>query len=145
MYNETTPFIVSICNKKRVHEIFLKSKLQKMQLKISTSILAFRNYFLTCSALQTLIPPNLCLLLRLSQILNIFNVFFSTSRNRLNTVVIKNMYKSPMHTTWVLALFSSAVQQRYTQHHSITDKNSSFESRCYLILEVHNTLVRDPT
>ena len=64
------PFIVFICNKKRAHEIFLKSKLQIMQLKISTSILGFKNYFLTYPALQTLVPPNLCLLLCLSQILN---------------------------------------------------------------------------
>ena len=46
---------------------FLKSKLQIMKLKTSTSILGFKNYFLTYSALQTLVPPNLCLLLRLSR------------------------------------------------------------------------------
>ena len=38
MYYEATPFIVFICNKKRVHEIFLKSKLQIMYLKTSISI-----------------------------------------------------------------------------------------------------------
>ena len=81
MYHETTPFIVFICNKKRIHEIFLKSKL-----KTSTLILIFKNYFLTSSALKTLVPPNLCLLLHLSQILNIFNVSFSSSLNRLNTL-----------------------------------------------------------
>ena len=86
MYDETTPFIVFICNKKREHEIFLKSNLQIIQLKISTSILGFKNSFLTYSALQTLVPPNLCLLLRLSQILNIFNVSFSISLNRLSTL-----------------------------------------------------------
>ena len=80
--------------------MFLKSKLQKMQLKISTSILGFKNYFLTYSALQTLIPQNLCLLLGLSQILNIFNVLFSSSQNRLNTVLIKHLYESAMHRTW---------------------------------------------
>ena len=57
-----------------------------MKLKNSTSVLGFKNYFLTYSALQTLVPPNLCLLLRLSQILNIFNVSFSSSLNRLNTL-----------------------------------------------------------
>ena len=72
--------------KKRVHEIFLKSNFQTMELKISTSILGFRNYFLTYSALQTLVPPNLCLLLCLSQILNIFNVSFSSSLKILNTL-----------------------------------------------------------
>ena len=57
-----------------------------MKLKTSTSILGFKNYFLTYSALQTLVPPNLCLHLRLSQILSIFNVSFSSSLNRLNTL-----------------------------------------------------------
>ena len=33
MYQETTPFINFICNKKRVHEIFLKSKLQIIKMK----------------------------------------------------------------------------------------------------------------
>ena len=49
-----------------------------------TSLLGFKNYFLTYSALQILVPPNLCLILRLSQIPNIFNVSFSSSLNRLN-------------------------------------------------------------
>ena len=83
MYEETTPLIIFICNKNRVHDVFLKSNLQIMLL---TSILGFKNYFLTYSAFQTLVPPNLCLLLRLSQILNIFNVSFSSSLNRLNTL-----------------------------------------------------------
>ena len=90
MYHETAPFIVFICNKKRAHEIFLKSKLQIMEfrhwLKTSISILGFTKYFLTPLALQTLVPPNLCLLLRLSRILNIFNVSFSSSLNRLNAL-----------------------------------------------------------
>ena len=45
MYNETTPFIVFICNKKTAHEIFLKSKLQIIWLKTSISILGFAKYF----------------------------------------------------------------------------------------------------
>ena len=57
-----------------------------MKLKTSTSILGFKSYFLTYSAWQTLAPPNLCLLLRLSRILNFFNVSFSSSLNRLNTL-----------------------------------------------------------
>ena len=130
MYDETTPFIVFICNEKRVHEIFLKSKLQIMQLKTSISILGFKNYFLTSSALQTLVPPNLCVLSCLSRILNIFNVSFFDSLNRLSTVsLIKNFYKLAMQRTLVLALFSKAVQQRQTLHHRITDISSSFESR----------------
>ena len=38
------------------------------------------------SALQTLFPPNLCLLLHLSRILNISNVSFSSGLNRLNAL-----------------------------------------------------------
>ena len=88
----TTPFIVFICSKKRVHEISLKSKLQIMQLKILASLLGFKNYFLTSSALQTLFPPNLCLLVCPSQILNIFNVSFSSSLNRLNTLSLYQIF-----------------------------------------------------
>ena len=57
-----------------------------MYLKTSTSILAFTKDFLTSSALQILVPPNLCLLLCLSQILNIFNVSFSSNLNKLNAL-----------------------------------------------------------
>ena len=53
---------------------------------MSTLILGFKNHFFTYSPLQTLVPSNLCLLLRLSQILNIFNISFSSSLNRLNTL-----------------------------------------------------------
>ena len=83
MYQETTLFIAVICNKKRPHEI---SKLQIMYQKTSISILGFTKYFLTSSALQTSVPPNLCLLLCLSRILNIFNVSFSSSLIRLNAL-----------------------------------------------------------
>ena len=71
---------------KRVHDMFLKSKLQIMYLKTSISVLGFTKYFLTSSALQTLVPPNLCRLLRLSRILNIFNVSFSSSLKRSNAL-----------------------------------------------------------
>ena len=57
-----------------------------MLLKISISILGFTKYFLTSSASQTLVPPNLCRFLRLSQILNILNVSFSNSLNRINAL-----------------------------------------------------------
>ena len=81
-----------------------------MSLKILTSILGSRNYFLTYPALQTLVPPKLCLHLRLSQILNIFNVLFSSSLNRLNTLSpYEKFVQMAMHRTWVLALFSKAV------------------------------------
>ena len=53
MYHETTLCKVFTCNKKRTHEIFLKSKLELMQLKTSISILAFTKCFL-CK------PPQLC-------------------------------------------------------------------------------------
>ena len=66
MYHETTPFTVFVCNKKRAHEIFLKSKLQIMQLKTSISSLEFAKYFLTSSALQALAPRSLLLLFCLS-------------------------------------------------------------------------------
>ena len=93
-FNEMTPFFVFICNKERerVHEIFLKPKLKSKimqfthQLKTSFSILEFTKYFLTSSALQTLVPPDSYLLLRLSRILNISSVSFSSSLNRLNTL-----------------------------------------------------------
>ena len=86
MYHETTPSIVFICNKKKEHEMFLKSKLQIMYLKTLIFVLGYAKYFLTSSALLTLVPPNLCLLLRLSRILNIFNVSFSSSLNRLDAL-----------------------------------------------------------
>ena len=58
-----------------------------MNLKNWTSILGFKNHFLTYSALQTLVTPSLSLLFGLSQILNIFNDSFSSiSLNRLNTL-----------------------------------------------------------
>ena len=65
MYHDMTPFIVSIY-KKRGHEVFFESKLQIMELKTSVSILGFTKYFLTFSALQTLVRTNLYLLLHLS-------------------------------------------------------------------------------
>ena len=52
----------------------------------STSILEFKNYILFYSALQTLVPPNLCLLLRLSRILDIINISISSSLNGSNTL-----------------------------------------------------------
>ena len=54
-----------------------------MWLETSISILGFIKYFLT-SVFQTLVPPNLCLLLCPSRMLNIFYVFFSSNLNRLN-------------------------------------------------------------
>ena len=68
----------SICSKEHLRttaSVYLKSKL---------SILRFTKYFLTSSAVQTLVLPNLYLLLRLSCLLNISNVSYSNSLNRLN-------------------------------------------------------------
>ena len=45
------------------------------------------NIFLTSSALQTLVLPNLCLFLRCPCLLNISNVSFSSSLNRLNALI----------------------------------------------------------
>ena len=73
MYHEYNVFI---CDKKRVHEIFLEPKLQVMYI---ASLSRFKNYFLIYAALQTLGPPDL----RPSQILNTFNVWFSSDLNRL--------------------------------------------------------------
>ena len=57
-----------------------------MKLKTSISILGFIKYFLPSSALQALVPPNPCLFLHLSRILNFFNVSFSSSINRLTAL-----------------------------------------------------------
>ena len=57
-----------------------------MYLKTSILILGFTKYFLTSSALQILVPPNLCLFLRLSRVLNIFDISFSSSLNKLNAL-----------------------------------------------------------
>ena len=66
MYHETIQFIFFICNKKIIHEEVFKFKLQIMQLKTSITILELKKYFLRSSALQTLVPPNSYLFLRLS-------------------------------------------------------------------------------
>ena len=50
MYHEMTPYIVFIRNKERVHDIFLKSRLQIKYLKTSISILGFTEYCFTSSA-----------------------------------------------------------------------------------------------
>ena len=57
-----------------------------MYLKTSILILGFTKYFLTSSALQILVPPNLCLFLRLPRVLNIFDISFSSSLNKLNAL-----------------------------------------------------------
>ena len=86
-------------------------------MKTSISILEFTKYFLTSSALQNLVSPNLCVLLRLSRILNIFNVSFSSSLNTLNALspYQKLVYKSAMHRTWVMALL---VEINTAPHHN---------------------------
>ena len=131
MCHETAPFTVFICNKKIINKIFLKSKLQIMKLKISALMLGFKNYFLTYSALQTLVSPNLllhfqCFVLQQPKQIKHFKFLSKICTNRQCTEPGFWLYSAKLCSTL---------------HHSITDKSSSFESRCYLILEVHNTLI----
>ena len=72
------------------------------------SILGFTKYFLTSSALQVLVPPNLYLLLRLCYLLNISNVSYSNSLNRSNGLSLYQKIE-PMDNVWAQALFSKAV------------------------------------
>ena len=129
MYNETTSFIVFTCNKKRAHEIFLKSKLQIIQLKTSISILGFEKYFLDLK-LCKLQFHQICLLLRLSRTLNIFNVSFSSSLNRLNAL---SPHQKFIQIGNAQNLGSGFIQQccvvEINTAPSITDKSFSFESR----------------
>ena len=71
-------------------------------------ILEFIRYFLTSSTLQTLVPPDLYLLLRLSRLLNISNVLHSNSLNRLNALSPDQKFL-PLDNVWVQDLFSKAV------------------------------------
>ena len=61
--------------------VYLKSKLQIYSLAEKYIV-----FFLASSALQTLFPPKLYLFLRLSCFLNIYNVSYSNSLNRLNAL-----------------------------------------------------------
>ena len=146
MYHETTPLITFICNKHRPHEIFLKSKLQITQLKTSISTLGFKKYFLISSDLQTFVPPNLWLLLRLSRILNIFNISFSCSLNRLN---ILSPYQKFVQISNAKNLGSGFIQELCSRNkHCNTAsliKILPLKVGVYLILEVHNALYTDST
>ena len=75
-------------NLRTTASVYLKSKPQIMQFthKPKLSILGFTKYFLTSSALQVLVPPNLYLLLRLCYLLSISNVSYSNSLNRSNSL-----------------------------------------------------------
>ena len=64
---------------------FLKNICEQLLL-YSFSVLGFTKYFLTSSGFKTLVPPNLCLLLRLFCLLNIHNASFSGSLNRLSAL-----------------------------------------------------------
>ena len=111
MYHETTPFIIFICNKKRAHGIFFEKKITNNVAENLDFDFRVNKHFPTSSALQTSIPPDSCLLLRLSQILNIFNVSYSSSLNRLNTISLyQNLEKLVMCRIWVMVLLSKAVQ-----------------------------------
>ena len=64
--NHTTKTIHHHHHHHHHHQVGLKLKLQIMQLKASIAILGSAKYFLTSSALQTLVLPNPFLFLRLS-------------------------------------------------------------------------------
>ena len=86
------------------------SEIQTINLHTSQkrSILEFTKYFLTSSALQTLVSSNLYLFLRLSCLLNISNVSYSNSLNRWNGLTTYQKFV-PMENAWVQVLFSKAV------------------------------------
>ena len=72
------------------------------------------------SFLKTLVPPNLCLLLRLCRILHIFIASFSSSLNKLNALRPSQKFEQIDNTQ----------NLRSALHHSITAKSSSFENGC---------------
>ena len=83
---------------------------QTMQFTNSPQTFNFRIYkvFSHLSALQTLVPPNLYLLLRLSCLVNVSNVSYSNKLNRLNRLGPYQKFV-PIDNAWVQALFSKAV------------------------------------
>ena len=78
------------------------------EIQTTLSILKFAKYLLTSSSLQTLVPPNFYLLLRLSCLLNFSNVSYSNSLNRLNGLSPYQKFVL-MDNAWVQVLFSKAV------------------------------------
>ena len=120
---------------------FLKIMKFTYQLKTSFSILGFTNYFvISSSALQTLLPTNICLILGLSCILNISNISFFTRLSRLNALSIYQKFVSIDNVQNVSSGFTkqSYVVKRNTER-IITSKILLLKVRVYLILEVHNT------
>ena len=93
MYHESTPR--DIFEIQTVNNVAENFSFNFRIYKIFSYLLSFANF----------IPPNLCLPLRPSQILNIFHV--SISYWKVLLVLIKN--KSTMHRTWVLDLLSKPV------------------------------------
>ena len=79
----------------------------------------FTNYFLTCSALQNLAPPNFCLLLRHSGMLNISYVLFFSNLNRLNAL---NRYQKfvPIDNAQNPSLFSFIYQSCVIKINAVT-------------------------
>ena len=69
-FHKKTPMLESEVHLRMTASVFLKPKLQIIWLtykpKTSFSALGFTKYFVTCSVLQTLAPPNLCVILRFS-------------------------------------------------------------------------------
>ena len=126
MCHKTTPFIVFVCNKKRVQGIFVKSKLQIMWLKTSTSILGFNDYFLTSSALKTLVFPNLCFLLGLSPLLySLLHVFSLTFLLKTPTYPLTNPFIlfSLTSVSVIRLIISNWSRQKLTTHFTAISKN----------------------
>ena len=129
MYHETTQFIIFTSSKKKVQQIFLKFKLQIIQLKTSISMLRFTKYFLTSSALKTLVPPNLCLLFVLFSNTKYFECFVLRQPNQIKHFKsLSKIYTNRQCTEPGFWPNLAGVQQIQALHHSITDKSSSFES-----------------
>ena len=100
----------------------------------------------------TLVPPNLCLLLGLSHILNFSNISFSSELNRLRALRFKSLYKKLLIYNYNqfhepdLRFYLVKLCKRYKQC-TIASllKVLPLNVGVYLTLEIHNTLFTDPT
>ena len=92
--------------------------------------------------MQTLVPPNLYMLLRFSRLLNISDVSYSNSLNRLNAL---SPYQKlvPIDNAWVQALLVKLCSSDNTTASLI--KVPPLKVGVCSILEVHNMLITDPT
>ena len=100
----------------------------------------------------TLVPPNLCLLLGLSHILNFSNISFSSELNRLRALRFKSLYKKlliynynqfhePDLRFYLVKLCKTYKQCTIASLLKVLPLNVGV----YLTLEIHNTLFTDPT